>query len=244
MSKFVPLDNIIHADLRVKIQYNELTGDNLNQALVFPTEFNELQREYPIVFRRSEAGEFRAVVLLGLDREENLFLEDGHWKARHIPAIRSRGPFNLALHEDDNEMSQRSDPVVQIDMEHPNLSNEEGVGIFLSEGGHSAFLTQTLNALRKLQVGTQVEASFFAELEKFDLIEDITLEANLNDREKYTIPDVYTISRQRIASLSAEDIHHLNQSGLLEHCFSVMSSLGNMSRLVDMKVSQKTTSVS
>ena len=237
MSNFVPLDNVLHADVMLKVQYNERTGDTLNQALVFPPEFNELQREYPIVFRRSEAGVLRAVVLLGLDSEENLFLNDGNWRARYIPAIRFRGPFTLALNEGEKNSSSSSDPIVQIDIDHPNIVDEDGMNIFLPQGGHSAYLKQILNALRKLQVGTQVEASFFAELEKFKLLEEITLEANLNDREKYTIPDVYTISRKRITSLSADELHQLNQLGLLEHCFSVMSSMGNMSRLVDMKVS-------
>ena len=239
MSNFVPLDNVEHANLQVKVQYSEITGDNINQCLVFPTEFNELQREYPIVFRRSREGRLYAVVLLGLDKNENLFLDDGHWNARYIPAIRLRGPFTLSIREDKAGNAENTDPVVKIDIDHPSIVNEAGMPIFLPQGGHTAYLSQTINALQKLHVGDQIESQFFLELEKFNLIEEITLEAKLSDTEQYTVPDVYTISRSRMAELTADELYELNKLGLLEHCFSIMSSTGNMSRIVDMKVLRK-----
>lgn len=235
MPDFVPLDNVVHADLKVKAGYDYETGDAINQALVFPTEFSELQREYPIVFRRFENGSFKAVVLLGLDANENLFLEEGRWNAQYIPAIRLRGPFTLAITENAGDSSGLSDPVIQIDMDHPNVSDEEGMSIFLPQGGHSPYFSLMINTLKKMHIGTQVEAQFFAELERFNLIEEMTLEAKLTDTKQYTIPDVYTISKSRMAKLTPDELHELNQLGLLEHCFSIMSSMGNVSRLVDMK---------
>lgn len=236
MPNFVPLDNVVHADLKIKIEYTSSTGDNINQALVFPTEFNELQREYPIVFRRSEEGLFHAVVILGLDRAENLFLDDSQWNAQYIPAIRMRGPFTLALSENN---STQVDPVIHVDMDHPNVTTKGGLPVFLPEGGHAHYLSLVINALQRLHIGSKIEAQFFSELEKFKLIEEITLEAKLSDTEQYTVPNVYTVSKSRMAELTSDELYQLNKLGLLEHCFAVMSSTGNMSRIVDMKSMQR-----
>ena len=74
MTSIVLLNNIDHADLRVRGGYGVQFGDAVNQARVFPAEFEALQREYPILFRRDAAGAYYSVALLGLDRDENLFL--------------------------------------------------------------------------------------------------------------------------------------------------------------------------
>ena len=66
MTEPVLLNNLDHGDLRVRLERGALYGDAVNQVTVFATEFEALQREYAIVFRRDAAGRFRAVVLLGL----------------------------------------------------------------------------------------------------------------------------------------------------------------------------------
>ena len=83
----VLLNNIDHHDLRVITRHGAEFGDAVNQVMVFPTEFEAVQREYPIVFRRDAEGALRPVALLGLTREENLFLDGaGGWRAGYVPA--------------------------------------------------------------------------------------------------------------------------------------------------------------
>lgn len=237
MPNYAILDNVAHADLRVKIEYGEAYGDAINQALVFPTEFQELQREYPIFFRQSPEQKFYAVVLLGLDRDENLFLEGSRWNARHIPAVQMKGPFAIGLREGENP--EQADPHIHIDLASPRVSHEEGQSLFLPQGGHSPLLEQIITTLKRIHIGATVVDHFFAELQRFDLIEPVTLEAKFSETEQYTVPDVFTISRSRMAELSGEELHELNKLGLLEHCFAVMASAGNMARIVDMKALKK-----
>jgi hypothetical protein len=85
MTNRVLLNNIDHGTLRVITRRSAEFGDNINQALVFPTEFEELQREYPIFFRKDPNGDYQSVVLLGLDRDENLFLDETGWPATSPP---------------------------------------------------------------------------------------------------------------------------------------------------------------
>ena len=50
------LNNIDHHDLGFVHLHGVAFGDNINQMLVFPTEFEEIQREYPIFFRRTDGA--------------------------------------------------------------------------------------------------------------------------------------------------------------------------------------------
>jgi hypothetical protein len=60
MNSVVMLNNVDHHDLRVATGYGAAFGDAINQVLIFPTEFEAVAREYPILFRREEQG-FRAL---------------------------------------------------------------------------------------------------------------------------------------------------------------------------------------
>ena len=75
----VLLDNNTHKDLRVRLVYGPDYGDNVGTVLAFPTEFADLQREYPIFFRRDANGEYFAV------RVERTMLDDR-------PGIEDRQP--------------------------------------------------------------------------------------------------------------------------------------------------------
>ena len=51
MTRHVMLNNIAHKDLRVITRYAAEFGDNVGTTMVVPTEFADVQREYPIFFR-------------------------------------------------------------------------------------------------------------------------------------------------------------------------------------------------
>lgn len=239
LPNFVPLDEVAHADLRALINTSSSQQANVNQTLVFPTEFKMLAREYPIFFRKDEEGRFFAIVLLGLDRGENLYLEGGRWTTHYVPAVIDRGPFALALPQDSPQDTSSQDAQIQIDMDDPQVGVEHGERLFLQHGGQSPYLQLILKVLRRIHVGAAIAGEFFQKLEDFRLIEPLSLQASLDDSLQYTVPDIFTISRERMADLDAEELHHLNQIGLLEHCFSIMSSTDNFCRIVDLKAQKQ-----
>jgi hypothetical protein len=121
MTNRVLLNNVDHGDLRVATGHRPAFGDAINQVLIFPTEFEAVQREYPIFFRKDAEGAFQSVALLGLDRDENLFLEEsgqgGMWNARYVPAIQQRGPFSIAL-----QSGGGGEPMIHVDLDDPASS--------------------------------------------------------------------------------------------------------------------------
>jgi hypothetical protein len=233
MTNRVLLNNVDHADLRVVTRRGPEFGDSVNQVLVFPTEFDALQREYPILFRKDANGELQAVALLGLDRDENLFLADDRWNARYVPAAQQRGPFSIALQ--DAEPGRDAQPMIHVDLDHPRVSRTDGEPLFLPAGGNSPYLQHVARLLGTIYDGLEVSRPFFAALEELGLIEPILLEIKLNDREAYELPDVYAVSQERLAELGGDDLERLHRSGLLRAAYAVISSLGNMAWLVEAK---------
>ncbi|MES3151529.1 SapC family protein [Sphingomonas faeni] len=241
MTQLVLLNNIDHHDLTVAMGHGPAFGDAVNQVLVFPTEWQDLQREYPILFRRSEDGRFQSVVLLGLDRDENLFLGDGGWQARYVPALQQRGPFSIGLHRS-NEGDADGEPMIHVDLDHPRIAHGEGRGaghrVFLEHGGNTPYLEGITEILRRIHVGVMTSDAMFAAFEAEGLVEPVALDIALDDATRYTLDDLFTIAADRIASLDGAALARLHERGFLQAAFWAMASLGNVSRLIDLKIAR------
>lgn len=228
----VLLNNVDHADLRVIAAHGVAFGDGVNQTLLLPTEFEAAQREYPILIRKDAAGAYQAVALLGLDRDENLFLDETGWNARYIPAVQRRGPFSIALQRDERGGEPR--PMIHVDLDHPRIS-AQGEPLFLSAGGNSPYLQSVSQTLGQIHDGLEIAGPMFAAFEQYGLIEPIDIEIKLDDNTSYAVPDVYSIAPDRLSALSGEALERLHQSGLLRAAQWIVSSMGNIEDLIARK---------
>jgi hypothetical protein len=227
----VPLNNVDHAGLRVRLERGAAYGDAVNQVVVFATEFEDLQRDYAILFRRDPAGAYRATVLLGFAAGENLYLEGDRWHARYIPALIARGPFSIGLPGE----GESGEPTIHIDPEHPRLSREEGAPIFLEHGGNAPLLDRVGNILRRVHAGSQISPAMFAAFEAQGLIAPVELRIEGEDGRRYTVPDGYTIAQDRLAALDGEALAELHRADFLRPAIWASSSLANVMRLVELK---------
>lgn len=229
MTNLMLLNNIDHMDLRVITGHGPRYGDAVNQALVFPTEFDELQREYPIFFRRDANGQLQSVVLLGLDRDENLFLAGDTWQARYVPAVHRRGPFSIGVQQGGGE------PMIQVDVSHPRISRTEGEPLFLPAGGNAPYLRQITGALGALYEGLDASKAMFAAFERLELIEPVAVNIRLDDTVEYEVPGLFAINQDRLDQLAGADLEAMHRSGFLRLAYAAVSSLGNVARLIELK---------
>ena len=229
MKNYTNLDNVAHAGIKVNSRFSADYGDNLSQAQVFVTEFESLQREYAVFFKKTDAGEYYAMTLLGLDNDENLFLKDAEWDAKYIPAIIQRGPFQIGVPE-------TGDPIIKIDLESPRIDSENGEPLFKPNGGLSPYLTHISKVLKQIHVGLEMNAKFFKELEDASLIEAVTLDLKLDDSTNYSVPGVYSINEAAFQALSGSVLEKFHSSGLLALCQYVLSSRKNIQHLLDRKI--------
>jgi SapC len=235
MTNTVLLDNVAHKDLRVRTGYSAEFGDNLNHALIFPTEFVYVQREYPILFRKDTNGDLQAVALLGLDKDENLFLDETGWNARYVPAIQQRGPFLIGFRQRDIDGEEVREPVIHVDLDNPRISRSEGEPVFLKHGGNSPYLERANRMLQIIFKGTEHLRPMFAAFEEVELIEEIDIDVQLDAKKKYKLSGFFTISEERLSGLDGAQLERLNKSGYLQLAMLVMTSLGNVSWLIELK---------
>ena len=235
MPNKVLLNNVDHHDLKVVPGYAPGFGDSVNQMLVFPTEFEQAQREFPILFRRNADGEFQSVVLLGLDRDENLFLGEQGWTTRYVPALYQRGPFSIVMQPQQSDGELRREPMIHVDLDDPRISRAEGLPLFLPQGGNSPYLERASEVLRAIYTGHELSGPMFAAFDEAKLIEPVRLEVKLSEERSYELPGFYSIVEARLAELSGEALERLNRSGFLRLAILAASSLGNIQRLIELK---------
>lgn len=229
MTNVVKLNNIDHAGLRVVAAG---WGEGVNQVPVFPTEFEAVQRDFPIVFYRGTDGAFEARALMGLDRGENLFLDGERWRARYVPALLARGPFTIGL---EARAGGAPEPMIYVDLDDPSVMSEGGEPVFLPHGGNAPCLERVLDALQTAHLGHAAQGPMFAAFAAAGLIEPVRIEAQLDDTLRYDIADFHTIGVEALASLTGSALEELHRQGWLAAAVHVASSLGNMARLIALK---------
>lgn len=226
----VLLNNVEHHDLRIVERRGAELGDAVNQVLAFPTEFEALQREYPIVFRKSAEGPLRPVALLGLERGENLFLDgNGGWQADYVPALMQRGPFSIAAPESGSE------PVLLVDLDHPRVSRTEGAPVFRPQGGNTPYLERMRGVLQTIYLGNELLDPMMTAFSQARLLKPVNLDARIGEAEVRRISEVFTIDRERLAAFDGDELAALHRGGFLQSAFLAAASLGNFQRLVERK---------
>lgn len=234
MPRYELLDNVTHQGLCVDMRFGAGLGDGAGLVPAWPTEFAELQREYPIFFRKDDAeGGYHAVALLGFDQDENLFVEDGRWTASYLPGALARGPFLIGFQEQQHGGTLQREPVIHVDMDHPRVVRDgQGVAVFLPQGGHSPYLEHVTTVLKGIHDGVAAGRAMYAALDALGLIQPLELDLQFDEHRHARLTGLYGIDRERFDALDAQQLHGLHASGMLEGVYLVLSSMHNIRRMI------------
>jgi hypothetical protein len=229
----VQINNVDHANLRVSPRAGAAFGDAVNQALVFPAEFEELQREFAIVFRRRETG-LQAYALLGLDRDENLFLAGDRWASRYVPATHQRGPFSIGLARG-ADGAEAGEPMIHLDLDDPRVGESESLPLFLEHGGNAPYLSHISGVLRLLYQEMERAPAAYSALDQAGLLTPVTLTVDVREDRRCTIPDVLVVDVERLGAMTGEPLERLYGAGILRLAILAAASLGNIQQLIARK---------
>jgi len=233
MPRYEMLNNIAHRDLRVATDFGSAFGDAVGMVPAYPSEFAELQREYPIFLRRDAAtGEWQSVVLLGFEQHENLYLQDGRWNASYLPGAAAKGPFLIGVQENRIDGTLTQEAVLHVDLDHPRVTAMQGEPVFLPQGGNTPYLDHIAGVLRGIHEGHAFGAAMFAELDAKGLIHPITLDVQVAQEHRVGVNGLHAIDRDRLAQLDGPALAELNRAGYLEGAYLMLASLHNMRRLI------------
>jgi SapC len=234
MSRHVMLNNIEHKDLRVMTRYGKEFGA-AGSVPTFPTEFAEIQRDYPIFFRKDpNTGEYASIALLGFTRDENLFLDGDRWDASYVPGVISRGPFLIGFQERQEGGDLRREPVIHVDIDDPRVSQTAGERVFMESGGNSRYLDRIAQVLSGINDGMAAGKAMFEAFTALDLIDPLKMELKIGPSQ-YDVLGLHTIGAQKLRNLNAEQVYRLHMSGFLQGAYLVLASLNNVQRLIERK---------
>ena len=235
-SKAILLNNVDHKDLKVDVRHRASYGDNVNLALAFSAEFDDLHKEYPILFHKDpQTSVFHAHAILGFDRDENLFLGDEGWTGNYVPAVLARGPFLIGFQNQDVNGKTHQEPVIHIDMDNARVGVDDGQAVFLPMGGDTPYLENIMRTLQVIHRGAAFDKTLFSILESMELLEPVSIEVTLSNIDRINFHNYYTVSREKLAQLDGPSLEKLNKSGVLNLAIFALSSLGNFNKLIELK---------
>jgi hypothetical protein len=233
MARYEVLNNVSHRDLRVATGFGPEFGDDVGMVPAFPSEFAELQREYPIFLRKDpDGGAWQSVALLGFEQRENLFLQDGRWNASYLPGATAKGPFLIGFQEQHVDGELRQEAVMHVDLDHPRVKAASGEPVFLPQGGNTPYLEHIANVLRGIRDGATYGAAMFAALDAKGLIQPVNLDVQLDQRHRVVVNGLHGIDRDRLSMLDGPSLYQLNRAGYLEGAYLMLASLHNVRRLM------------
>ncbi|RZJ94754.1 MAG: peptide ABC transporter permease [Brevundimonas sp.] len=232
MTNIVMLNNVDHADLRVAQGHGAAYGDAVNVTRVFPNEFEPVAREYPILFKQTPDGKIDPVALLGLDRDENLFLQGDEWRARYVPMVHRRGPFSINLPGPD--APDPRDAKINVDLDHARIT-KAGEPVFLEHGGSTPYLEGASRTLSALYDGIRLVDPMIGAWVDAGLLESVAIDVTVGDGRRYDIDQFLAVSRDKLAALSGETLQSLHQKGWLTLAILAATSIANIDLLVRLK---------
>ena len=226
------LNNVSHKHLRIITRRGAQWGDDVMSCPVTLDEFRSLQAHYPILFQQDGEGNFRPIVLFGLQEGQNLFLDGERWDADYLPLAMRRMPFSIGVAQDEMRM--------MVDMASPRIGKgSDGEAVFLEHGGNTGFLDQANSILRTLHEGLLATSEFTQALESHRLLEPFVFEVEQPDGSRGQLVGCHLIHEERLGALDGSTVAMLHEADYLQPIYMAMASLSNLPRLARRQAARK-----
>lgn len=232
MTNATLLDKKTHANLYINNAPSAEFGDDINYIPIVADELKQLVLDYPVYFMKNpQTGQFELFVLTGFTAGENLFLQQGRWRAQYIPLHIKRQPFKLGLRDATITEPTDNDLAVLIHQDHPRVNENTGERIFDQQGDPTAYLNAVCEQLMTLMHGNKRTSAFITTLLEHELLEAVQLSLN-QQGEKQTYSGLYAINEQALAQLDAHALKSLYEMGYLQACYMIIASIGHIQKLI------------
>ncbi len=222
-----------HAGLRVAAlqRFDFAAG---TQALpVTVNEFKEVQKEYPLVFARGADQKLIPLALLGLRKNENLYVGAGaSWDARYVPAYIRRYPFIFSEAADETL-------TLCVDEAYSGLGAAEGEPLF-DAGGESPYLKRILEFMSAYQNDFKLTAEFCKHLDSLGILVQMSAMAEMKTGEKYLVNNFLMVDETKLRAIDSLNLGRMFQSGELAMIYAHLMSLSNLGRLIDRLAARST----
>ncbi|HVY04506.1 MAG TPA: SapC family protein [Burkholderiales bacterium] len=224
--KPVVLNRDLHRKLKIRSQPSLAYSAKVNSIPLTAGEFVPAARQLPIVFVQDANGNPTPVALLGLRRDENLFVDaDGRWMGSYVPAFIRRYPFVLI------EKETPGDFMVGIDEQFPGFDTDEGEPLFAEDGSEGPPLKRALEFLNAYQTEARRTLEFMAHLKRLDLLIPRVINVNMKGGVTFTVDGFSVVDEAKLMKLGEKEAGSLLQSGVLGWIYMHLLSIHNLQDL-------------
>ncbi len=227
--KVVPLNKEQHKSLYIEPVNGFGFAAETNSLYIAAIEFIKCVSDYVVVFGKDENENVYPVVLLGLQANQNLYVNDkGEWDASYIPAYARRYPFILAAPE-----SNEGNFTVCVDESFSGFNTaKEGKALFDKKGEQTDILKQAVDFLEDYQKNVTITTAFCNNLKTLDILEPMQANVELQSGDKFAIGGFQCVNRAKLKALSEDKVAGLLKSDQMELIFAHLLSLNNVSKLM------------
>jgi len=199
------------------------------------SEFAVACRDYPIAFVGRDGADPIAMVVLGLENQQNLFVTpDGAWDASaYFPAYVRRHPFCMTRVTVDG----REQPERVACVESRALSNK-GEALFDAKGDALPAWEERRKLLFEYESDLMRCEDMCRDLGRQQLLETFTVQAVPNQGEPLAMTGLYRVSEQKLGELAPDKLKALAQDGTLSRVYAHLISLTNFGRLLDRRAAR------
>jgi len=221
------LDRNEDKKLRIKPLESYSFAKTLRDCVITSDEFYASCKSLPIVFAKSEAGDYFATALMGLKEERNIFInEDGSWReGEYMPAFLRRYPFVFIENEDVLALA--------VDMDCEAVNKRKGEALFNDDGEPTDYAKQVMQFMENYQASNQRTHALIARLVELDLLEEARADITQNDGESFAFAGFQRVNEQKLDALSDEDMLSLVRSGYYKLILAHLMSLNNFGKLLE-----------
>ncbi len=218
-----PISSELHRDWSVQSGKSYGFAKTVNSSPLLAAEFASAAPEFTIIFAGTAEAVFPSVIL-GFQDGQNIFVaEDGAWKGKYVTAFLRRYPFVFAEAEGNGNFT------LCIDEEYEGL-NKEGKGerLFDSEGSRTQYLTGILNFVSSYQGQYERTKLFCKRLVDLKVLDPAQARFSLPDGKTGSLAGFFTINRDKLKAIPAEQLSEMFQNDELELCYLHLQSLNNI----------------
>lgn len=225
--KVVPLNKVEHQGLYLKAGKDFSFAQRLNSVPLTAVEFSLAAAEYAIVFAGTEK-EVMPAVIMGVNKDENLYVGEQGWKSSYVPAFVRRYPFVFSNTADGKQL------MLCIDEAFTGF-NKEGRGerLFDSDGEQTQYLASILAFMEDYQAHYRHTQLFCQKLIELDLLQPMNAKVNIKGQGARSITGFMGVDRNKLKQLDDETLGQLAKNDWLELIYLHLQSVRTFGQSID-----------
>jgi len=231
----VGLDPALHRRHKVQPVADYAFAAAVHAVPITATEFPHAALEFPIVFveigPRDSTGRatMTPAALLGLSHGENLYIDQGRWDARYVPAYIRRYPFLTAT------LPGSGGTNVLVDEDWSGFGEQEGEPLFEADDSPAPALQRAMDFLERYEHESERTRAFCERLARLGVLKEMKADATLPNGEKVSVDGFHTVDEERLRAFPDETVLELWRNGMLMLLQMHLVSIVNIRHLVNRK---------